>query len=124
MGYCLRVDDYRHIADESDSAGSPYMKRGSWCRHIKFLQRGKEWLSAKKASFYRSVIMDDNEAMLGCCRLSWRHVFWRIRAELKRMIKPRSAPRLGYDPLSYAQNFDDGDYTDAADARRYSFVIR
>ncbi|GLJ35244.1 hypothetical protein SUGI_0709180 [Cryptomeria japonica] len=115
MGYCLRVDDYHHIDDESDCGESTNTKKMALGMHRKFWQWGREWISAKKASLYRGLMMEDDEALVGCCRISWRHLFWKIRAEVRRMIQPREAQRFGYDAISYSQNFDDGNYENSPD---------
>eukprot|EP01018_Ginkgo_biloba_P022308 Gb_32476 [translate_table: standard] len=111
MGYyCFNADGYSHIADEYDSGESPSMEKKS-----RFWQWGWGWISAKKACFCRDLAMGEDEMMLGCGRVSWRHLFWKLRAEFRKMIKSRPSHRFKYDALSYAQNFDDGCWQDPDD---------
>lgn len=75
MGYCLRADEYHHIDDESDCGESIYTKKSALVMHRKFWQWGREWIIANKASLSRGLMMEDDEALVGCCRISWGHLF-------------------------------------------------
>ncbi|EEF49637.1 conserved hypothetical protein [Ricinus communis] len=54
---------------------------------------------------------DPNAALLWGKR-KFRSLFWRVRAEIRRQMKRRSKQRFSfqYDPLSYALNFDNGNF--------------
>lgn len=76
---------------------------------------GVGWVMARKPAFARDLEMNDDEAAaLGChCRGTWRHVFYKVRAEVRSLLGrdglPLSAQDFRYDSVSYAQNFDNGD---------------
>ncbi|KAJ1269120.1 hypothetical protein BS78_07G186100 [Paspalum vaginatum] len=80
---------------------------------------GLGWVLARRPPFARGLEMSDDEAAaLGGCHLrgTWRHVFHKVRAGARRMLgrdgrplKPAAPLDFGYDSVSYAQNFDDGE---------------
>ncbi|XP_047069929.1 uncharacterized protein LOC124678031 [Lolium rigidum] len=81
---------------------------------------GLGWVMERKPSFARGLEMsDDEKAALGChCRGTLRHVFYKARAEVRRLLGRDGLPLggggghgqdFGYDSVSYAQNFDNGD---------------
>jgi hypothetical protein len=79
---------------------------------------GLGWVMERKPSFVRGLEMSDDEAAaLGChCRGTLRHVFYKARAEVRRLLGRDGLPLGGgagqdfrYDSVSYAQNFDNGD---------------
>ncbi|CAL5005365.1 unnamed protein product [Urochloa decumbens] len=79
---------------------------------------GLGWVMERRPPFARALEMSDDEAAAlgGChCRGTWRHVFYKVRAGAKRMLgrdgrplKAAAPQDFGYDSVSYAQNFDDG----------------
>lgn len=83
---------------------------------------GLEWVTAPFAT--RALELgggDDDEARplgLGGCRCAggWRHALFRLRAGARRLLgrdgrplKAAAPPDFGYDSVSYARNFDDGE---------------
>ncbi|CAO2162799.1 unnamed protein product [Urochloa humidicola] len=79
---------------------------------------GLGWMMERRPHFARGLEMSDDEAAAlgGChCRGTWRHVFYKVRAGARRLLgrdgrplKAAAPPDFGYDSVSYAQNFDDG----------------
>lgn len=122
MAYCFNAaNGYNEICDEFDNGSV----RTSLGRHRMHCQWVWKWGSARKAHLCRASGMDDVDGLLlGCCRrISWRHLFWKIKADWRNMIKPRSAShmRFKYDSLSYALNFDNGrNYQDDPDYAQHS----
>lgn len=72
------------------------------------------WIMSKKPTFAQDLEMNEEEkAVLGChSRGSLRHVFYKVRSELRRFV--RSDNNVGlpqtfrYDSFNYSKNFDDG----------------
>ncbi|GAY46976.1 hypothetical protein WN944_019838 [Citrus x changshan-huyou] len=55
----------------------------------------------------------DPNAVVLCGKRKFKSLFWRVRAEVKRQTKRRSKQKkfsFQYDPLSYALNFDNGNF--------------
>jgi hypothetical protein len=80
-------------------------------------ERGLDWVMARRPPFARGLGMSGDEAAaLGGChnRGTWRHVLYKVRAGARRLLGRDGRPRVaeqdfGYDSVSYARNFDDGD---------------
>ncbi|XP_073010701.1 uncharacterized protein [Typha latifolia] len=76
--------------------------------------RSWAWVLSRKPDFARDLEMNEEEtAMLGCHgKGSWRHVFFKVRAEIRKLIGSGSSlpttHKFRYDSFNYAQNFDDG----------------
>ncbi|AQK58313.1 uncharacterized protein LOC100277899 [Zea mays] len=84
------------------------------------LRRWWEWVTAP---FAPRGDDDDEARPLGGCRCAcaggpggWRHVLVRLRAGARRLLgrdgrplKAAAPPDFGYDSVSYARNFDDGE---------------
>ncbi|CAO2207232.1 unnamed protein product [Urochloa humidicola] len=80
---------------------------------------GLGWVMERRPPFARGLQMSDDEAAAlgGChCRGTWRHVFYKVRAGARRILgrdgrplKAAAPQDFGYDSVSYAQNFDDGE---------------
>jgi hypothetical protein len=79
----------------------------------KWWQWGLAWILSRKPSFAQDLEMNEEEtSILGSRNKgSWRHVFYKVRSELRRMVR---SDKVGlpqtcrYDSYHYAQNFDDG----------------
>ncbi|XP_074583805.1 uncharacterized protein LOC141839856 [Curcuma longa] len=72
------------------------------------------WILSRKPTFAQDIEMNEEEtAMLGFqLKGSWRHLFYRVRSEIRKLIRsdclPTTLPQgFRYDSFSYAQNFDD-----------------
>ncbi|OEL15739.1 hypothetical protein BAE44_0023239 [Dichanthelium oligosanthes] len=80
---------------------------------------GLGWVMARRPPFAGGLEMSDDEAAAlgGChCKGTWRHVFYKVRAGARRLLgrdgrplKAAAPQDFGYDSVSYAQNFDDGE---------------
>ncbi|KAJ8512978.1 hypothetical protein OPV22_003412 [Ensete ventricosum] len=71
------------------------------------------WILSRKPVFAQDVEMNEEEtAMLGSHHKgSWRHVFYRVRSEIRKLMRSNSLPTtqgFRYDSFDYPQNFDDG----------------
>ncbi|XP_009588926.1 uncharacterized protein [Nicotiana tomentosiformis] len=92
-------------AGMGEYAGSSIRKWWEW---------GLGWIMSKKPTFAQDLEMNEEEkAVLGChSRGSLRHVFYKVRSELRRFV--RSDNNVGlpqtfrYDSFNYSKNFDDG----------------
>ncbi|XP_024316423.1 uncharacterized protein LOC100838194 [Brachypodium distachyon] len=117
----------RPLSSSSSSSSAALFRRARSMPSIKALaaagalrrwwEWGLGWVMARKPPFARGLEMSDDEAKAlgGChCRGTLRHVFFRARAEVRRLLgrdgRPvaSSAQDFRYDSDSYAQNFDDG----------------
>ncbi|XP_059314510.1 uncharacterized protein LOC132065240 [Lycium ferocissimum] len=91
-------------AGVGEYAGSSIRKWWEW---------GVGWIMSKKPTFADDLEMNEEEkAVLGChSKGSWRHVFYKVRSELRRLV--RSGNNVGlpqtfrYDSFNYSKNFDD-----------------
>lgn len=106
MGYCLNVGGYSPQCEELPSSdrdpasmnthGNKELWQWWWC-----------WIRAKKGCLW--VDMGKEELGMGCGKISWRHLFWKLRAKLRnRIATTRPSQGFKYDAGSYALNFDDG----------------
>ncbi|KAK4740436.1 hypothetical protein R3W88_004133 [Solanum pinnatisectum] len=74
---------------------------------------GLGWIMSKKPAFANDLEMNEEEkAVLGCySKGSWRHVFYKVRSELRRFIGSGNNVGLPqtfrYDSFNYSKNFDD-----------------
>eukprot|EP01018_Ginkgo_biloba_P033976 Gb_01380 [translate_table: standard] len=94
VGYCFHTEDNSvQVSDNSCNDSRP--SEGQWKGH---LRKWCEW------------------GWVIPIRASWRYVLWKLKAGFTKMINPRpqttAAGRFKYDPLSYAQNFDNGCWQD------------
>ncbi|KAF6154263.1 hypothetical protein GIB67_026719 [Kingdonia uniflora] len=75
---------------------------------------GWGWILSRKPMFARDLELNEEESTLigSHNKGSWRHVFFKARAELKRLVVGSDhvgAPQtFRYDSYSYSQNFDGG----------------
>ena len=88
---------------------------------VKALRRWWEWGLGWVTAPCAPHGQDDDEArpLGGGCRCAgggWRHVLFRLRAGARRLLgrdgrplKAAAPQDFGYDSVSYAQNFDDGE---------------
>ena len=94
----------KSVSSMGEYAGSSIRKWWDW---------GWSWILSKKPIFAQDLEMNEEETkVLGShSRGSWRHVFYKVRSELKRFT---TSDRVGlpqtcrYDSFSYSKNFDDG----------------
>ncbi|KAK1259658.1 hypothetical protein QJS04_geneDACA010409 [Acorus gramineus] len=96
----------KSMSSFGESAGGSLRRWWEW---------GWGWILSRKPYFTNDLEMNEEEShMLGCHNKgSWRHVFYKVRAEFRRLVRSEVAtlPIKGefrYDSFSYAQNFDDG----------------
>ncbi|PIA46613.1 hypothetical protein AQUCO_01500271v1 [Aquilegia coerulea] len=70
------------------------------------------WILTKKPTFAADLEMNEEEsALLGFHNKgSWRHVFYKVKAEFRKIVGSNNHVDKGfrYDSYSYQQNFDDG----------------
>ena len=71
-------------------------------RNNKLLERWRGWMKNKKGSLCR-----DKEDM-GRDTISWRRLFRKMKAKVRKMVTTAPSQRFNYDGVSYALNFDDG----------------
>eukprot|EP01018_Ginkgo_biloba_P033979 Gb_41760 [translate_table: standard] len=95
-----------HSADDIDSSSNSREALGRLDRMWQCLWG---WISVKKKGL---CFCTKGKLMLRYARSAWRHLFWKLRAEFRKMMNPRPIQRFKYDALSYAQNFDDGCWKD------------
>lgn len=64
----------------------------------------------KKPTFAQDLEMNEEEsALLGFHNKgSWKHVMYKVKAEIRRLVWSNQQKGYAYDSYSYAQNFDDG----------------
>ncbi|OWM80512.1 uncharacterized protein LOC116197047 [Punica granatum] len=71
------------------------------------------WVLSRKPAFAKDLEMNEEETKLvgSSGRGSWRHVFYKARAELRKLV---GSDHVGlpqtcrYDSFNYSKNFDDG----------------
>lgn len=72
---------------------------------------GWSWILSRKPTFAKDLEMNEDEkAALGChSKGSWRHVFYKVKSELRRrLMGSEGLPQtFRYDSLDYSKNFDD-----------------
>ncbi|XP_031126519.1 uncharacterized protein LOC116028832 [Ipomoea triloba] len=72
---------------------------------------GWSWILSRKPTFAKDLEMNEDEkAALGChSKGSWRHVFYKVKFELRRrLMGSEGLPQtFRYDSLDYSKNFDD-----------------
>ncbi|KAJ8513631.1 hypothetical protein OPV22_004065 [Ensete ventricosum] len=71
------------------------------------------WIRSRKPAFARDTEMNEVEtAALGWrTNGSWRHIFYRVRSEMGKLMRPDVLPTTQpwrHDSFSHARNFDDG----------------
>ncbi|EXB40427.1 hypothetical protein L484_013730 [Morus notabilis] len=74
---------------------------------------GWGWILSRKPMFAEDLEMNEEEtkALGSHSRGSWRHVFYKVRSELRKLVR---SDRVGlpqtcrYDSFNYSKNFDDG----------------
>ncbi|KAG8087953.1 hypothetical protein GUJ93_ZPchr0010g9430 [Zizania palustris] len=124
IGLRRRMSSFSVRIQPLSSAGAVAFRRARSMPSVKALaaagalrqwwEWGVGWVMARKPAFARDLEMNEDEAAaLGChCRGTWRHVFYKVRAEVRRLLGrdglPLSAHDFRYDSVSYAQNFDNG----------------
>lgn len=75
---------------------------------------GWSWILTRKPVFALDLEMNEEEtkALGSHNRGSWRHVFYKVRSEIRRLVGSDNQAGLPqtcrYDSVSYAQNFDHG----------------
>ncbi|KAI4318591.1 hypothetical protein MLD38_032272 [Melastoma candidum] len=72
---------------------------------------GWSWILSRKPVFARDLELNEEEAKAigSSSRGSWRHVFYKVRSEIRRLIRPDHAvlpQTCRYDSFSYRNNFD------------------
>ncbi|KAI5679586.1 hypothetical protein M9H77_00813 [Catharanthus roseus] len=74
---------------------------------------GWAWILSRKPTFAKDLELNEEEtAALGCHNKgSWRHVFYKIRSELRKLLGSDNVGGLPqtfrYDSYNYYKNFDD-----------------
>ncbi|GLJ35360.1 hypothetical protein SUGI_0711230 [Cryptomeria japonica] len=106
--YCFNVGQSLSYSPICEDGRCPSLKKGGLDHQRKFLQWGWFLIDAKKSFLNRNVDVGKQDLVMGCCKIGWRQLFWKLRAELKKMIASRPTQGFKYDALSYALNFDDG----------------
>lgn len=95
----------RSVSSFGASAGGSIRKWWDW---------GWSWIMSRKPVFAQDLEMNEEETkVLGSHnRGSWRHVFYKVRSEIRRLVGSDNNVGLPqtcrYDPVSYAKNFDHG----------------
>lgn len=95
----------RSVSSMGASAGGSIRKWWDW---------GWSWIMSRKPVFAQDLEMNEEEtkAIGSHNRGSWRHVFYKVRSEIRRLVGSDNNVGLPqtcrYDPVSYAQNFDHG----------------
>ncbi|KAA8535912.1 hypothetical protein F0562_028390 [Nyssa sinensis] len=98
----------KSVSSMEEYAGSSIRKWWDW---------GWSWILSRKPTFARDLEMNGEETTVlgGHNKGSWRHVFYKVRSEVTRIV--RSSDNVGlpqtfrYDSFNYSQNFDDGKRT-------------
>ncbi|PSS31558.1 Protein downstream neighbor of son like [Actinidia chinensis var. chinensis] len=102
-GWGTAVRRSKSVSSMGEYAGISIRKWWDW---------GWGWILSRKPIFAKDLEMNEQEtAVLGCSNQgSWRHVFYKVRSELKRLV--RSDRDVGlpqtfrYDSSAYSRNFD------------------
>ncbi|GLJ40872.1 hypothetical protein SUGI_0845510 [Cryptomeria japonica] len=125
------VLDYVPISTGKPEAGGGQKKRfekvdmgfcccfqSSDCSKIIFISRDDRlgrfwnwfwgWIAAKKKFVNLSCICTKGKVVLGSARGAWRRLFWKVRSELRKSMRPTTVQKFTYDVYSYSQNFDEG----------------
>lgn len=74
---------------------------------------GLTWILSRKPTFARDLELNEEETVaLGCHgKGSWRHVFYKVRSEFRRLLGTDNNVGLPqtfrYDSYNYSKNFDD-----------------
>lgn len=95
----------KSVSSIGETAGSSIKKWWDW---------GVGWILSKKPTFAKDLEMNEHESsLLGLhSKGSWRHVFYKVRSEFRRLVGADNNVGLPqtfrYDAVSYAKNFDDG----------------
>ncbi|KAF3434891.1 hypothetical protein FNV43_RR21978 [Rhamnella rubrinervis] len=94
----------KSVSSMGDYAGSSIRKWWDW---------GWSWILSKKPIFAQDLEMNEEETkVLGShSRGSWRHVFYKVRSELKKFVgsdKVGLPQTCRYDSFNYSKNFDEG----------------
>lgn len=94
----------KSLSSMGEYAGSSIRKWWDW---------GCSWVLSRKPVFAKDLEMDDDETrILGChSKGSWRHVFYKVKSEIKKMVgsnKVGLPQTCRYSSLDYSKNFDDG----------------
>jgi hypothetical protein len=93
----------KSVSAMGEYAGSSIRKWWGW---------GWSWILSKKPPFAQDLEMNEEETRaLGCHNKgSWRHVFYKVRYEVRKLV--RSDDKVGlpqtyrYDSFNYSKNFD------------------
>ncbi|KAL9672312.1 hypothetical protein QQ045_028562 [Rhodiola kirilowii] len=95
----------KSVSAMGDYAGSSIRKWWDW---------SWGWVMSRKPVFAQDLEMNDDEssALGSHCRGSVKHLFYKIRSEIRKLVGSSSNVGLPqtyrYDSINYAKNFDDG----------------
>ncbi|KAH7518236.1 uncharacterized protein LOC107423373 [Ziziphus jujuba] len=94
----------KSVSSMGEYAGSSIRKWWDW---------GWSWILSRKPIFAQDLEMNEEETkLLGSHnRGSWRHVFYKVRSELRRFVRSDRVDlpqTCRYESFNYSKNFDDG----------------